>query len=315
MVNLNPSSRELPARCKAWPGLLLAVVSVVLAGCISGGNPPVRQAQYHIPTEQVREYYVMLEQKLTGGGLLKTNEGADAGFSARNLVTNFERIALYDEFQIRNRKLVRARKETRIRRWEEPIRVSVNFGESFPEELQIADSMFILDYLKRLERLTGREIDVSQGQANFHIFVLNSEELSGIGAHLAKLSVPGDQLIGAQIANHPVESLCSVFAVTDSRQDSRYLTAIVVVKAEHPDLLRRACYHEEIAQGLGLTNDSIEARPSIFNDNEEYAYLTFHDELLLRMLYDPRISSGMTRGQAMPVAEIVAHELRPELDG
>ena len=32
---------------------------------------------------------------------------------------------------------------------------------------------------------------------------------------------------------------------------------------------------------MGLANDSPEARPSIFNDDEEYALLTGHDEMLL----------------------------------
>jgi hypothetical protein len=44
-----------------------------------------------------------------------------------------------------------------------------------------------------------------------------------------------------------------------------------VIRAEHPDLLRLSCLHEEIAQGLGLPNDSPRARPSIFNDDEEFA--------------------------------------------
>ena len=67
-----------------------------------------------------------------------------------------------------------------------------------------------------------------------------------------------------------------------------------MIRAEHPDLLRLSCLHEEIAQGLGLSNDSPAARPSIFNDDEEFALLTRHDELLLTMLYDPRMIPGMS---------------------
>ncbi len=40
----------------------------------------------------------------------------------------------------------------------------------------------------------------------------------------------------------------------------------------------------EIAQGLGLPNDSPTARPTIFNDDEEFALLTRQDEMMLRML-------------------------------
>ena len=40
-----------------------------------------------------------------------------------------------------------------------------------------------------------------------------------------------------------------------------YTRAFAVIRAEHPDLLRLSCLHEEIAQGLGLANDSPRARP------------------------------------------------------
>ncbi len=84
-----------------------------------------------------------------------------------------------------------------------------------------------------------------------------------------------------------------------------------MIRAEHPDLLRLSCLHEEIAQGLGLANDSPLARPSIFNDDEEFGLLTTHDEYLLKMLYDPRIRPGMTAEEAIPVARTIANELLP----
>jgi hypothetical protein len=70
-----------------------------------------------------------------------------------------------------------------------------------------------------------------------------------------------------------------------------------------------ACIHEELAQGLGLANDDPQARPSIFNDDEEFALLTGHDELLLQMLYDPRLRTGMTAAEAAPVVREIAAEV------
>ncbi len=72
--------------------------------------------------------------------------------------------------------------------------------------------------------------------------------------------------------------------------------------------MRKSCIHEEIAQGLGLANDSPEARPSIFNDDDEFALLTIHDEMLLTMLYDPRPAIGMSVEQARPVIKELARE-------
>jgi hypothetical protein len=88
-----------------------------------------------------------------------------------------------------------------------------------------------------------------------------------------------------------------------------YTQAVAVVRAEHPDLLRLSCIHEELAQGLGLANDSPSARPSIFNDDEEFALLTPQDELMLRILYDRRLKPGMTADEARPIVERIAAEL------
>ncbi|MFO7759375.1 MAG: DUF2927 domain-containing protein, partial [Roseovarius sp.] len=47
--------------------------------------------------------------------------------------------------------------------------------------------------------------------------------------------------------------------------------------------------------------DSPTARPSIFNDDDEFALLTRHDEILLELLYDPALDPGMTPDEARPI--------------
>lgn len=81
------------------------------------------------------------------------------------------------------------------------------------------------------------------------------------------------------------------------------------MRAESSGRLRQACIEEELAQGLGLPNDCPTAVPSIFNDDQQYALLTRRDELLLKMLYDPALASGMTRAQAMPRITELARRL------
>jgi hypothetical protein len=99
-----------------------------------------------------------------------------------------------------------------------------------------------------------------------------------------------------------------VFAYSQNAEQ-RYARAIALIRAELPPLLRRSCLHEELAQGMGLANDSPAARPSIFNDDEEFAELTRHDELLLQILYDPRLAPGMTEAEALPIVRVIAAEL------
>ncbi len=89
------------------------------------------------------------------------------------------------------------------------------------------------------------------------------------------------------------------------------LGALVLIRAWLPDALLRSCIEEELTQAMGLPNDDAGVRPSIFNDGKEFGVLTAHDELLLRVLYDPRLEPGMTPEAAMPVVRQVIRELRP----
>lgn len=85
--------------------------------------------------------------------------------------------------------------------------------------------------------------------------------------------------------------------------------AFVVVRSDLKDIVTQSCIEEEIAQVLGLPNDNDTVRPSLFNDDEEFALLTRHDEMLLQILYDPRLSPGMSPGEAMPIVREIAREL------
>jgi hypothetical protein len=72
-----------------------------------------------------------------------------------------------------------------------------------------------------------------------------------------------------------------------------------------------ACLVEELTQSLGLFNDDRHVRPSIFNDDDSFHELTWQDEILLRVLYDPRLQPGMDREQAEPLVRTILEEIRP----
>ncbi|MDA0963344.1 MAG: DUF2927 domain-containing protein, partial [Proteobacteria bacterium] len=106
----------------------------------------------------------------------------------------------------------------------------------------------------------------------------------------------------------PSSIYCVVVAFADGPDPQVYTRALALIRSEHPDLMRLSCIHEEIAQGLGLANDSPGVRPSIFNDDDEFALLTSHDEKLLAMLYDPRLHPGMTLDEARPLLRTLARD-------
>ena len=100
-----------------------------------------------------------------------------------------------------------------------------------------------------------------------------------------------------------------VIAFSNAEKRRGYTHAIAIIRAEHPPLMQRACIEEELAQGLGLANDSPYARPSIFNDDDEFATLTAMDAVMLQILYDHRLQPGMTLEQALPRLHQIAAKL------
>ena len=95
----------------------------------------------------------------------------------------------------------------------------------------------------------------------------------------------------------------------NSRESAEIKSALVIIRSELPEIMRRACFHEEIAQSLGLTNDSHLARPSIFNDDDEFATITRFDEILLKILYDSRLKSGISRKEASQTIKKITNEI------
>jgi hypothetical protein len=149
---------------------------------------------------------------------------------------------------------------------------------------------------------------MSETQPNFFIYVVNEDERQALGPRINAL-LPGLNAADvAGITDMPRGTYCLVYAIS-SGTGSTYTKAFAVIRAEHPDLMRLSCMHEEITQGLGLANDSPVARPSIFNDDEEFALLTPMDELMLKMLYNPLLTPGMTEAEARPIVDSLATAL------
>ena len=197
---------------------------------------------------------------------------------------------------------------TTLRRWEGPVRVGLRFGNSVPADVRATDTARIASFLARLAQVTGHSIRLDDGNPNYIVYLVSEDERRALGPDLLA-AMPG---LGASdvagMTQMPQSTYCAVLAQSRG-QSGVYIRAFAVVRAEHPDLLRLSCLHEEIAQGLGLPNDSPRARPSIFNDDEEFALLTGMDEDMLRLLYSPALRPGMTEEEARPILRDLAAEL------
>lgn len=295
-------------------GLLAGCDGTAPAGLSTPAGPasaPAEPATPPLSAESLaaRAYYQRIETAALARGQLRTDGGGtDTPFSAEDLARNFERIAFFDEFQRRGGQLVAQQRESTLHRWQGSVRVEVAFGDTVPAEQRARDRMTIASYLAQLSDLTGLPIRMTGFAPNFTVFILNEGERRRAGHRIMELAPGMDPEALSSALEMKPDTYCTVFSFAPAGS-AVYSRALAVIRGELPEILRLSCLHEEIAQGLGLVNDSPRARPSIFNDNDEFATLTRQDELMLRILYDRRLAPGMSLSQAAPTVASIAAEL------
>ncbi|MBT4829435.1 MAG: DUF2927 domain-containing protein, partial [Marinovum sp.] len=164
----------------------------------------------------------------------------------------------------------------------------------------------VTEYTTRLAKITGHDIAISKQNPNFHVFFMGEDDREQLISRVQEIIPNINQASIAIFEKLPRSIHCLVFAFSDRERRFEYTEAIALIRGEHPDLMQKSCIHEELAQGLGLANDSPYARPSIFNDDDEFATLTRQDELFLKMLYHPELQPGMTIATADPIVRKLA---------
>lgn len=263
-----------------WP--LAAAAAALLAGCA-----PSTERLYGIYTEE-----------LTAAGLLRLDrDPADAPFTDADLIANFQRVAFaveaFDDQEAGER---------RLRRWEGPIRYRVLSRD--PADREAVDGM-----MRRLAGLTGLDIAPAARDPNLIVFFIDGPLRAALARHLDRLDGEGARSFARALRVSDLVSPCHAGLAGDI-DDGIIRSGYVIIKDEARGRLRQACIEEELAQAMGLTNDDPDVRPSIFNDDQEFALLTTHDEMLLRMLYHPLLRPGMSRAEAAPLLPAVLADIR-----
>ena len=256
-----------------------------------------------------RDFYDRAERSLRAQGRLRRDRvPLDAPIDPETLTRDFIAIALRDEYGQGGMQAGGGGAPAPLRRWQDPVRFQIEFGTTSDVATRRAYRVEVGQFAARLAEATGHSVSLTDSGGNFIVMVLSDDERRAIGPRLAQL-VPGipPQDI-AVMQDLDADNFCTVFAYSRGAAPV-YSNAVALIRAELPPLLQSSCIHEELAQGMGLANDSPDARPSIFNDDEEFALLTRHDELLLKILYDPRLRPGMTRAEAEPIVRRIAAEL------
>ncbi|MEL6234501.1 MAG: DUF2927 domain-containing protein [Pseudomonadota bacterium] len=271
-------------------------------------------------------YYARLETDLRAAGFMRTDRAPqDARFSNADLAQNFERIALFSEYDRAEDRFVRRRTPSVLSKWTDPLRIRFIFGASVTPSQRRQDRLDVATLSTRLSALTGLGISTiaeparTEGgtelarapRANFVLIFADRTEREEIARDIGTANPGADPAFIASLRESPPQEICYVNTFRDPARPGRIVFAVAVIKSETRGLMRLSCLHEEISQALGLGNDDARVRPSIFNDDEEFALLTDHDEYLLRTLYHPALLPGMTQPEVRARLPGILAELRP----
>jgi hypothetical protein len=321
---------RLPSPSPAIRLLTAGAVLGAAAACTPGGSrslpgeippagaPAAETVESAVEPDPLTRLYADVEGQLTATGRMRRETApADAPYSVDDLVRNFERVALYDEYVDVGGRFERAETPSYLRRWEGPVRVAVMTGPSIPPEAAARDRANVAAFTRRLARLTGVDMALTGGSdVNFLVLFMNNEERLAFAREVSMRFPSFAPAVADAIADSTLDTFCTAYAFSNPGDPARYSAVLILIRAEHPPLTRLSCVHEEMAQAMGLPNDSPDARPSLFNDSLEFALLTEHDEILLRMLYDPRLEPGMTPEEARPLLPDIARDaMAEEFDG
>ncbi len=309
---------------------LSALAALVLAGCASFGvpgsaptAPEAPRADATAPPEardltppagadepSLLQFYANVESDLTASGRMRLETApADAPYSIDDLIRDFERVALYDEYVDVGGRFVRAETPALLRRWDQPVRVGVMSSGAMPAGEAAQDRGNVAAFTQRLARLTKADMAMSDGPGvNFLVLFMSSAEREAFADQVSARYPSFAPAVMNALRDTPLDIFCTTYAFGTPGDASKYSAVMILIRAEHPPLTRLSCVHEEMAQAMGLPNDSPDARPSLFNNSVEFALLTEHDEILLRMLYDPRLRPGMTAAEVRPLLPAIARD-------
>ena len=293
-----------------------AALILSLSGCaelanIKRGAEDANKPAFAAETSrQLRQRYDHLATGLIAQGLLRTDAGSNSPRATPKALTElFNSLAFYDEYEPSSGFQLAQATPTALSKWRRPVKINLHLGPSLSPEARVKDTQFLSDYATQLSDITRHPIELTTELGNFHVVVVDEVHRMNMVQNLRKKDVLVPPNIQQVIQRMPADIHCMVLTFSARHSPHIHEQALAVIRAEHPPMLKKACFHEEIAQGLGLHNDNPAAHPSIFNDDDEFAFLTNQDALLLRVLYDPRLPAGIELQEAQPLLKqlIIEH--------
>ena len=146
---------------------LYLAVAIGLTGCEDFRNlptPPPAPPSVETPavseaSRAVARHYAGVQARLLAQGRLRTDTAPeDAPWTNQDLERNFVSIALFDEYTNRGGLLVEATTASHLRRWADPVRIRLLFGETVSPAIRETDRLAMQGLVRQLRAATGHPI-------------------------------------------------------------------------------------------------------------------------------------------------------------
>ena len=224
-----------------------------------------------------------------------------AQLSDSDYVDNFETIAFYREFDPDKR-------ARRLTRWEEPLNVAL-VGDVTDRYLE-----YTLVHLDEMSEMSGLPINIVGPEDKANVVVIFSpdpfEQAVTTYRDVYRPFFSSERLMEKLTKEMEGQATCYGRIVTADDRPNEIVAAVILIPTDLGRFIVRACIIEELTQAMGLFNDSDDVEPSIFNDSSPNMALTDHDRILFRLLYDERLSPGMSWPEAEPIVRQAVKEIR-----
>ena len=243
------------------------------------------------------------QKHLKKSGKLRLDRNlTEQNLSNEQLILNFREIMLFDEFVLRQDSYQPGRVERGLEKRASPVTFTI-----WGDQLSTVDRLDLLDIAERVQSASGLTLCETPYRAEIEVLILTRAERISLAA---KVREAGAIAMANDLENDLEGLVCGAYLFL-SDDTSDLVDYTIIIPNELSGLLRKSCIEEEFGQAFGPSADFDDARPSVFNDDEEFALFTEHDALLFRILYDPRLKDGMNLETAMPIVRQIVSEIRP----
>jgi hypothetical protein len=218
-------------------------------------------------------------------------EGAPAQythFSTAELTRGFLALAFGSDLRIGAR-------PTGIRRFDHPISAHVTGGGTVDRRAAMA--RVIADYARAVPALHLNE--TSAESTDIELRLIDERDFRS-----ALQTAFGAKIARTFVTRTDPQCMTSV----KSTADGKIVHSISFIIVDKGDDVFLDCAYHELLHALGLSNHDQHNPWTTLNQKRMVGYLSVYDRALLTMLYDPRISPGMTVRQARSVLPEIIDE-------